>query len=73
MIPPEWCADGFLRNTVLVLMQVPGSLVTSPCGTGEFCGKTEALPQNATLRLFEDKSGGYQWALVNFSRTFEEF
>lgn len=35
MIPPEWCADGFLRNTVLVLMQVPGSLVTSPCGTGQ--------------------------------------
>lgn len=67
MAPPEGWGCVASQRIALVLMQV--SETPRDHRTGEFCGKTEVLPPNATWQLFEDKVGALSGPFLNFFRT----
>ena len=55
MAPPEWWASGFLRKTVLVLIQVPRSFVTT--GLENSVGKLKHLLQTKLCSCLKIKVG----------------
>ena len=65
---PEWWASGFLRKTVLVLIQVPGSLVTM--GLENSVGKLKHLLQMKLCSCLKIKVGAVNGP---FCRAPEEF